>query len=71
MIMTKNGISIRIHVQDLRIMGRNTQGVRLINISEGDEIAAVTKVEKENDEQEADEKPVDVSPTDTGNGDNA
>jgi len=71
MIMTKNGISIRIHVQDLRIMGRNTQGVRLINISEGDEIAAVTKVEKENDEQESDEKPVDVSPTDTGNGDNA
>jgi DNA gyrase subunit A len=50
MIMTKNGITIRIHVSELRVMGRNTQGVRLINISEGDEIAAVTKVEKEDDE---------------------
>lgn len=52
MIITKNGITIRIHVSELRVMGRNTQGVRLINISEGDEIAAVAKVEKEDDENE-------------------
>ncbi|MCX8081643.1 MAG: DNA gyrase subunit A, partial [Bacteroidia bacterium] len=55
MIMTKNGITIRIHVNELRVMGRNTQGVRLINIAEGDEIAAVTKVEKEDEDENENE----------------
>ncbi len=50
MIITKNGITIRLNVADLRVMGRATQGVRLINISESDEIAAVTKVDHEEDE---------------------
>ncbi len=45
MIITKNGITIRLNVADLRVMGRATQGVRLINIQDTDEIAAVTKVE--------------------------
>lgn len=44
MIINKSGIAIRLNVKDLRVMGRATQGVRLINIKEGDEIAAVTKV---------------------------
>jgi DNA gyrase subunit A len=47
MIITKNGITIRMNVNKLRVMGRATQGVRLIDISETDEIAAVTKVEHE------------------------
>lgn len=49
MIITKNGITIRMNVKDLRVMGRATQGVRLINIQESDEIAAVTKVDHEDD----------------------
>jgi DNA gyrase subunit A len=52
MIITKEGITIRLSVAALRVMGRATQGVRLINISEEDEIAAVTKVDHEEDEVE-------------------
>lgn len=44
MIINKSGLTIRMHVSDLRVMGRNTQGVRLINIKGNDSIAAVTKV---------------------------
>jgi DNA gyrase subunit A len=47
MIITKNGIAIRMAVSDLRVMGRATQGVRLINIQDSDSIAAVTKVDHE------------------------
>ena len=45
MIINKSGIAIRIPVLALRVMGRATQGVRLINLKNGDEIAAVAKVE--------------------------
>jgi len=44
MIITKNGIAIRLSVSKLRVMGRATQGVRLINLREGDAIAAIAKV---------------------------
>ena len=44
MIINKSGILIRIAVDTLRVMGRATQGVRLINLRSNDEIAAVTKV---------------------------
>jgi len=44
MIITTGGITIRMSVSDLREMGRATQGVRVINLNEGDEIAAVAKV---------------------------
>jgi DNA gyrase subunit A len=47
MIINKSGIIIRMSVSDLRIIGRATQGVRLIKINEGDAIAAVTKVDVE------------------------
>jgi DNA gyrase subunit A len=50
MIITKNGILIRLAVKDLRIMGRATQGVRLINLRGEDSIAAVAGVEIEVDE---------------------
>lgn len=49
MIITKNGIAIRMNVSDLRVMGRATQGVRLINIQDNDSIAAVTKVDHEDE----------------------
>ena len=44
MIINKSGITIRVSVKDIRIIGRATQGVRLINIREGDAIAAVCPV---------------------------
>jgi DNA gyrase subunit A len=50
MIITKNGILIRLAVKDLRIMGRATQGVRLINLRGEDSIAAVAGVEIEEEE---------------------
>jgi len=49
MIINKSGIAIRMSVEDLRVMGRATQGVRLINIKGKDSIAAVAKVMKEED----------------------
>ena len=54
MIINKSGIAIRMAVEDLRVMGRATQGVKLINIKDGDSIAAVAKVihEKDDEEQE-------------------
>lgn len=53
MIINKSGLTIRMRVSDLRVMGRATQGVRLINIKGNDSIAAVCKVMKEDeDEQE-------------------
>jgi DNA gyrase subunit A len=51
MIITKNGITIRMNVADLRVMGRATQGVRLINIQDTDAIAAVTKVDHEEEDE--------------------
>lgn len=57
MIITKAGITIRMRVSDLRVMGRATQGVRLINIDEGDEIAAVTRVDHEEETPEGVENP--------------
>lgn len=54
MIITKSGITIRLNVKDLRVMGRATQGVKLINIGDSDEIGAVTKVDHvEEDENES------------------
>ena len=53
MIINKSGIVIRMSVEDLRVMGRATQGVRLINIKDDDSIAAVAKVvNEENDDDQ-------------------
>ena len=51
MIINKSGLTIRIAVSELRVMGRATQGVRLINIKGKDSIAAVAKVMHEDDEE--------------------
>ena len=52
MIINKSGIAIRMAVSDLRVMGRATQGVRLIKVREDDAIAAVAKAMKDEDEDE-------------------
>tara|TARA_X000001036_G_scaffold58289_1_gene47922 strand:- start:3501 stop:5978 length:2478 start_codon:yes stop_codon:yes gene_type:complete len=49
MIINKSGIAIRIEVYNLRVMGRATQGVKLINLKESDQIAAVAKVMKDDE----------------------
>lgn len=54
MIINKSGVAIRLSVEQLRVMGRATQGVRLINIKGKDSIAAVAKVMKEDDENQED-----------------
>lgn len=51
MIICKSGITIRLSVKELRLLGRATQGVRLINIKEGDEIAAVCKINVDEDDE--------------------
>ena len=51
MIINRSGLTIRMAVSDIRVAGRATQGVRLINIKEGDSIAAVSAVSKGEDEQ--------------------
>ncbi len=52
MIINKSGIAIRMGVADLRVMGRATQGVRLIKVREDDAIAAVAKAMKDDDEED-------------------
>jgi DNA gyrase subunit A len=55
MIITKGGVTIRIPIDGLRVMGRNTQGVRLITLKNNQSIAAVTNVEREEEEPETEE----------------
>ena len=55
MIITRSGLTIRMPVSEIRVSGRATQGVRLINIREGDSIAAVSSVAKE--EETSEEEP--------------
>ena len=55
MIINKSGLTIRMAVEDLRVVGRATQGVKLINIKGNDSIAAVTKVMKDDPEEALEE----------------
>jgi len=58
MIINKSGIAIRTPVVDISVIGRNTQGVRLISLRDGDEISSVTKIKQEEvDETSAGEAP--------------
>lgn len=52
MIINRSGIAIRLHVDTLRVLGRATQGVKLINLGEKDMIAAVSRVPREEEEPE-------------------
>ncbi|MDO6820416.1 DNA gyrase subunit A [Zobellia sp. 1_MG-2023] len=67
MIINKSGIAIRMSVEDLRVMGRATQGVRLINLKGNDSIAAVAKVMKDEDDlTDADVLDMDVKAEEDG-----
>ncbi len=65
MIINRSGIAIRMEIDSIRVMGRATQGVRLIRVNEGDEIAAVAKVVVE----EEDEETIDVQLDETQSND--
>ena len=67
MIINKSGIAIRMEVSSLRVMGRATQGVKLINLKESDSIAAVAKVVND-DEDISDIEDIDL--VDENNDDN-
>ena len=71
MIINRSGIAIRLAVEDLRVMGRATQGVRLINLKDDDSIAAVAKVIHDEEEvEELDELSTDETPETEANSDN-
>ncbi len=65
MIITKKGLTIRMQISDLRVMGRATQGVKLINLKNDDEIAAVAKVVKEDEIEEENENTENNQPENT------
>jgi DNA gyrase subunit A len=65
MIINRSGLTIRMAVSDIRVAGRATQGVKLINIKEGDSIAAVSAVNKSEDETT--EAPVEAQSTEQNN----
>lgn len=71
MIINKSGVTIRMNVDELRLMGRATQGVRLIRLDDGDEIASVTKVETEEEPvSETNNNGIEDSSSDTNHPDN-
>jgi DNA gyrase subunit A len=70
MIINRSGLTIRIGLKDVRVMGRNTQGVKLIQLKENDLIAAVAKVERDEEEnteaqtgEEIPENGTDINPS--------
>jgi DNA gyrase subunit A len=68
MIINKSGIAIRMEVSSLRVMGRATQGVKLINLKENDSIAAVAKVVHDDDDvQDLEDIEVDITDESTEN----
>ncbi|MDR1877912.1 MAG: hypothetical protein LBQ84_09865, partial [Flavobacteriaceae bacterium] len=66
--INKSGVAIRMSVSEMRVMGRNTQGVKLINLKNNDEIAAITKIEKEEGVEE-EEETEGISPEISSDGD--
>ena len=67
MIINKSGVAIRVGMDDLRVMGRNTQGVRMINLKNNDEIAAVAKVMMDKEVEEETEETVENNDEETQN----
>lgn len=55
MIINKSGVAIRMGMNEIRVMGRNTQGVKMINLKNNDSIAAIAKVEMDKDVEEVEE----------------
>ena len=71
MIINKSGLTIRMHVADIRSQGRATQGVKLINLKGKDQIAAVAKVEKDDEEDLMDENSEGIENSNTEIADNS
>jgi len=61
MIINKSGLTIRMEVVDLRVMGRATQGVRLIKLNEDDEIASLAKIAEVKEDELAIGEDIDTS----------
>ncbi len=70
MIINKSGLTIRMNVSDIRVAGRATQGVRLINIKEGDAIAAVSAVSRNEEDPAGDADASPEVPAPSENNDN-
>jgi DNA gyrase subunit A len=64
MLITTGGMVNRTHVSEIRVVGRNTQGVRVMNLKEGDKIASIAQVAREEDEAQAEEAPTEAPPVD-------
>lgn len=68
MIINKSGVAIRMNMNEMRVMGRNTQGVKVINLKSTDEIAAIAKVEMDREvAEEEGEEGIDVAENDSNN----
>jgi DNA gyrase subunit A len=61
MLVTQNGITIRLRVDSISVIGRNTQGVRLVKLGSGDKVAAIASVVKDDDNNDIAKTP-DESP---------
>ena len=70
MITNKSGITIRISVDDMRVMGRATQGVKVIRIDEGDSIADITVIKETQEDTEDTEQATDMNNTDPAGSEN-
>jgi DNA gyrase subunit A len=62
MLITTGGMVNRTHVREIRVIGRNTQGVRIMNLNEGDKIASIAKVAQEEEEGDSAETAVGEQP---------
>ncbi|TMB46610.1 MAG: DNA gyrase subunit A, partial [Deltaproteobacteria bacterium] len=58
MLVTSGGKVIRLRVNEIRVIGRNTQGVRLIGLEEGERVASVARLAEREDEGEVKDEPV-------------
>ena len=63
MLITTGGMVNRTHVREIRVVGRNTQGVRIMSLKEGDKIASIAKVAQEGEAEDATEAPEGEVPT--------
>lgn len=64
-----SGVTIRTHVKTIREAGRATQGVKLINLDEGDEIAAIARIDEQEEDEELKDAPQDNQPSENENPD--
>jgi DNA gyrase subunit A len=71
MIINKSGVAIRMNMDEMRVMGRNTQGVKMINLKKNDEIAAIAKVEMDKEVEEVIEESEEEAEAVTGTSENS